>query len=77
MRKPRRGIGILLAFVLVVPAPALTGCRGTSSAVGQAFDESVRRAADQTLRNGMKRVGPGAGAGGVFVGGCAASNTCP
>ena len=74
MRKPRRGAaGILLALMLVVPAPVLTGCRQGAKVVQEGADDAARQAA----RDAAKRAGNGTGAGGVIVGGCAASDNCP
>jgi hypothetical protein len=72
MGKSRRGVGVLLAFVLVIPAPALTACFGSEVA-----KESERIAA-QRARDIAKRAGPGVGAGGVGgAGWCVKAEDCP
>jgi hypothetical protein len=74
MQKPRRGAaGFLLALMLVVPAPILTGCRQGAKVVEQGADDAARQAA----RNGAKRLGPAGGAAGAGGAGCAASDNCP
>jgi len=74
MRKPRRGAaGLLLALMLVVPAPVLAGCRQGAKVVQESADDAARQAA----RDAAKRAGPAGGAGGVVVGGCASSDKCP
>jgi hypothetical protein len=74
MQKPRRGpAGILLALMLVVPAPALAGCRQGAKVVEQGTDDAARQAA----RDAAKRLGPAGGAGGVGGAGCAYSDKCP
>jgi hypothetical protein len=82
MGKSRRGVGLLLALVLVLPAPALTACFG-SDAGAQAAKQSERIAAQraqdiaaQRVRDFTERAGPGAGVGGVGAGWCAASENC-
>jgi hypothetical protein len=78
MQKSRRGAaGILLALMLVVPAPVLAGCRQTGRAVEQGVEgasrQAAREAAQQAARDAAKRAGP---AGGVY-GGCKLADKCP
>jgi hypothetical protein len=78
MQKPRRGAaGILLALMLVVPAPVLAGCRGGAKVVEQGAEDAgrqaTREAVQQGLRDAAKRGGP---AGGVY-GGCKLADKCP
>jgi hypothetical protein len=78
MQKPRRGAaGLLLAFMLVVPAPVLAGCRQTARVVEQGAEEAGQGAVRQGTRNYIKRAGHGGGATGIGVYKCASSDDCP
>jgi hypothetical protein len=76
VRKSSRGVGVLLAILLVLPAPALTACRGGAE-VARESERVAEQAARQKARDIAKRGGPLGGTGGVGGGACAQSESCP
>lgn len=67
----------MLALLLVLPAPALSACRGGSE-LAQEGERAAQQAARQRAQDAAKRAGPLGGAGGIGAGGaCAQSDHCP